>query len=398
MFKRALEPVLLKLAEQYPVVTILGPRQSGKTTLSKICFPKKPYVNLEEPDTRDFILSDPRRFFQEHPEGAIIDEIQRAPILLSYIQPIVDEKKYHGMFILTGSQQLNLHEAVSQSLAGRTAIIELLPFSLVETTKNKITLNIDEYLLNGFFPAIYAKKLDPNVAYQNYVRTYVERDIRKIINVKDLQSFQRFIQLSAGRVGNILNKESLCNDVGVSASTINNWLSILEASFLIIRLQPYFENFGKRMIKSPKIYFSDVGLITYLLGIESTLQLARDPARGHLFENLVILELIKHRLNLGKQPEVYYYRDNHQNEVDVIIKHGNQLVPVEVKSTQTFNSSLLKNIKFYQKLAGHRAPIGFLIYAGEQEQRIGNIHVLNFKNTAEIYKIIDADITPETRT
>ena len=387
-FPRNMAATLQAQAEQYPVVSVFGPRQSGKTTLCRSCFPDKAYFNLEEPDTRDFIVSDPRRFFQDNAAGAIIDEIQHAPELMSYIQAVVDEQKQNGVFIITGSQQIDLHAAVSQSLAGRTAILELLPLSLTELDKQHVNLTLDEYLLKGFYPAIYVNQLDATVTSRNYIRTYVERDVRKLNNIKDLHAFQRFMQLCAGRVGSILSKESLSNDAGVSAVTIESWLSILEASFLMIRLQPYFENFGKRVIKSPKIYCTDVGLLSYLLGIETTIQMSRDPMRGHLFENLVILELIKYRFNQGKDSNLYYYRDNHQNEVDVIIKQGNQLIPIEIKSTMTFNSSQLKNIQYYQKIAGDRAPVGFLVYAGDQEMQIGNCYVINFKKIFKIHEIL----------
>lgn len=390
MLKRDLETELRQLMAQYPVTTLMGPRQSGKTTLVRAVFPEKPYYNLEEPDTRQIIEADPRSFFQQHPSGMILDEIQKAPELISYIQAIVDEKRQCGMFILTGSHQFHLHQAVTQSLAGRTGILELLPFSIHELQASKIELTADEYLLTGFLPAIYDRQIDPTTAYRNYVRTYVERDVRQLINIKDMHAFQRFIQLTAGRIGSICNVESLANDVGVSANTVKSWLSLLEASYLLYQLQPYYENFGKRIIKSPKIYFTDVGMACYLLNIENKAQLSRDRLRGGLFENLVLLELVKTRLNQGKEPYFYYYRDNHQNEVDIIIKHGQYLIPVEIKSTATFNPALLKNIHFYQTLVGEKAPIGFLVYAGDYETQIGNIHIINFRHSAEILDIIGA--------
>ncbi len=393
MFKRDIQVELKSLMTQYPVVTITGPRQSGKTTLVQETYPQMPYVNLEEPDTRNTILADPRTFFAQHPDGAILDEIQRAPELMSYIQSIVDKVKTSGMFILTGSHQLQLHQAITQSLAGRTALLDLLPLTIRELEQNNITMTTDEYLLNGFYPAIHYKKLNPTVANRNYIRTYIERDVRQLINLKDLSKFQRFFQLAAGRVGNILDVDSLSNDVGSAHNTIKNWLSILEASYLIYRLQPYFENFGKRIIKSAKLYFTDVGIVSYLLSIENIQQLSHDRLRGNLFENLVLLELLKEKSNAGKEPRLYYYRDNHKNEVDIIIKHHDYLIPVEIKSTATFNSALLKNLKFYRSLVGDRAPIGFLVYSGEKEQQIGDFHLINYRNTAKIYEIIESALS-----
>ncbi|MDR3491926.1 MAG: ATP-binding protein [Gammaproteobacteria bacterium] len=384
MFKRDIETELKLAAASYPVITIMGPRQSGKTTVVKKCFPKKAYVNLEALDTRTFAEIDPRGFLNQFPEGAILDEIQHVPSLLSYIQEEVDTIKQKGRYILTGSYQMALHNAISQSLAGRTTILTLLPMTIGELKKAKIDLTLDEYLLNGFFPAIYADKLQPSKAYRNYVQTYVERDVRQLSHIKDLKLFQNFLKLCAGRVGSVLNKESLGNDLGISAKTVHEWLSILEASFVIFQLQPYFENFGKRVIKSPKLYFTDVGMLVYLLDIENISQLARDPLRGFMVENLVILELMKSRLNHGMEPKLYYFRDNHQHEVDVIVKHSNQLIPVEIKATQTFHPGLLKGIQYYHSLSPEKISQGYLVYAGEKQQTVNNIKVLNFKNAHKI--------------
>lgn len=385
IYPRNMQKELKQAAKEYPVVTLTGPRQAGKTTLVRAVFPKKSYVNLEEPDVRALAENDPRGFLNRYPNGAIFDEIQHVPSLLSYIQVIVDEIKKPGQYILTGSHQLALHEAVSQSLAGRTAILNLLPMTMSELAKAGFNLSLDKYLLNGFLPRIYVDKLNPTKVYRNYLQTYVERDVRRMLNVKDLKTFQNFLKLCAGRIGTPLNKESLGNDLGLSGKTIDQWLSILEASFIIFQLPPYFENFGKRIIKSSKLYFTDVGLATYLLGIENNEQLIRDPLRGLLVENLVILDLVKTRLNQGLEPQIYYYRDNHQNEVDAIFKKSNQLVPIEIKASQTFNPHFLTPLSFYQKLAGlSRAPHGYLIYAGENEQKIGSINLLNFKHAAEI--------------
>jgi predicted AAA+ superfamily ATPase len=384
MFQRDLVEELQNLISGYPVITIVGPRQSGKTTLVQHVFPQKPYVNLEAIDTRELALSDPRGFLDQYPDGAILDEIQRAPGLLSYIQVIVDKQDQKGMFILTGSHQLELHQAISQSLAGRTALLTLLPMSLRELMEARFDLSLDEALIQGGYPRIYKDTLDPTKAYRNYFQTYVERDLRQLINVKDLIQFERFVRILAGRVGQILNMEEIGGEIGASANTVKEWVSILEASFIIFRLQPYFENFGKRIIKSPKIYFIDTGLAVYLLGIENITQMGRDPLRGHLVENLVLLELMKARCNLGLDPQLYYYRDLQKHEVDIIFKNGNELIPIEVKSSKTYNSEFLESLHFFQHLVKTRAPKAYLIYAGEQEQRIHSIELINYKRASDI--------------
>ena len=346
MFKRELEAELKDLAKGYPIVTVIGPRQSGKTTTVKHAFSKKKYANFEFPDVRKMALEDPRGFLEQFPDGAIFDEIQRVPELLSYIQPLVDEKDQKGMFILTGSHQLELQEAISQSLAGRTAILTLLPLNLIELTDAGFNLSVDEWIFKGGYPRIYKENLDPTKAYRSYFQTYVERDLRQLIQVKDLMQFERFIQILAGRIGQILNMEEIGGEVGVSSHTVKQWISILEASFIIFRLPPYFENFGKRVIKSPKLYFNDVGLACYLLGIQNEVQLSRDPLRGNLFENAVLLELKKYRFNRGLEPSFFYYRDVQKNEVDVIYKKGHELIPIEIKSSKTFHSEFIKKLCF----------------------------------------------------
>lgn len=378
MYARTLLDELVSLSKSYPVVTLTGPRQSGKTTLVQYAFPDKPYVNLENIDVLEMAVADPRGFLEKYKNGAILDEIQKAPKLLSYIQVFVDEKKKKGLFILTGSHQLELHEAISQSLAGRTALLTLFPMSLNELRDAKIKLSLDEILLKGGYPGIYFDNLDPTKAYRNYFQTYVERDLRQLIHVKNLTQFQKFVRLCAGRIGQLVNLEGIGNEIGVSSNTIKEWLSILEASYVIIRLQPYFENFGKRMVKSSKLYFIDTGLASYLLGIQNIEQMARDPLRGNLMENLVVLELMKARLNQGLDPNLYYFRDSHGHEVDLIYQSGRELIPIEIKSSQTFNSEFLKNLQFFQDLAKQRCKQGFLIYAGEHEQKIGSFQVLHY--------------------
>ena len=379
MFYRRITSEIKQLALEYPVITIIGPRQSGKTTLARYVFPEKPYVNLEDIDIRNLASQDPRSFLENYPRGAIIDEIQRVPDLLSYIQGIVDEKEEKGFFILTGSHQLELQNAVSQSLAGRTALLTLLPMSLEEFAEAGIDMSMDDFMLKGGYPRIHKDSMNPTKAYRNYFQTYVERDLRLLINVKDLSQFERFVKICAGRIGQVINLEQIGGEVGISSHTVKEWISILEASFIVFRLQPYFENFGKRIIKSPKLFFTDIGLAVYLLGIENEIQLSRDPLRGQLVENLVILELMKWRLNHGLDPQLYYYRDMQKNEVDVIFKEGNDLIPIEIKSSKTYNSSFLKNILFFQRVAADRASKGYLIYAGDQEQKIHTVELLNYK-------------------
>ena len=384
MIKREIEKVLQELATQYPIITVTGPRQSGKTTLVKGVFSKKPYVNLENLSVRALAFSDPVGLLKKYPEGAILDEIQRAPELLSYIQEIVDENDQKGHFILSGSHQLELHQAITQSLAGRNVLLTLLPLSLSELAAADINLELDQYLYQGFFPRIYKDKLNPTTTYQSYVRTYIERDVRQLINIKDLHTFQQFIQICASRVGQILNVHSLSNDLGMSNHTIKSWLSILEASYLIVLLQPYYENFGKRIIKSPKLYFTDIGLVTYLLNIENLSQLERDPLRGYLIENLVVIELFKARYNKGREPNFYFFRDNNNNEVDLIFKLGNQLIPIEIKSGKTFHADFLKGLKYFKSLVDNRCDKGFLIYTGKEEQRIEDFYLINYKNGSVI--------------
>lgn len=384
MFQRELENELRQAAADYPIVTLTGPRQAGKTTLVRSTFPEKPYVNLEALDTQELATVDPRAFLLKYPQGAIFDEIQRVPTLLSYIQVTVDEQDKKGLFILTGSHQIELHQAISQSLAGRTALLHLLPLSIAELARANIRTSIDTLLLQGGYPRIYNDALNPTKAYRNYFQTYIERDLRQIIQVKDLSQFQRFVKILAGRVGQLLNFESLGSEIGISSHTIKAWLSILEASYIIFRLQPYHENFGKRLIKSSKLYFTDVGLLSFLLGIETAEQLARDPLRGHLVENLFILELLKHRLNRGQEPRLYFFRDIHGHEIDLIYHAGTDLIPIEIKSAQTFNSSFLKNLSYFKKLIGERFRKGFIIYTGETNQSLHEVELVKYQDAANL--------------
>lgn len=384
--QRKMASELLEMARCYPIVTVIGPRQAGKTTLVKQCFPKKDYVSLEDPDHRELAQSDPRGFLNKFLQGAILDEIQRAPQLLSYLQGIVDASNNNGQFILTGSHQLALHEAISQSLAGRTAILKLLPLSLEELKDAGIDMPLYESMYVGSYPRLYSNNINPTKYYRDYLQTYVEKDVRLMINIKDISLFQSFIKLCAGRIGQVFNSQSISNELGVSHHTVNNWLSMLEASFLIFRLPPYFENFGKRIIKSPKLYFTDVGLALYLLDITKEDQIFRDPLKGSLVENFIILEVRKHLYNKGSDASLYYYRDSNQNEIDLVFRSANTLVPVEIKSSQTYSSHFLKSLKYFQSLIGARFETGFVIYTGEAQQKIHEFHLLNYKNLQPLYE------------
>ena len=386
MITRNITPELLAIAKEYPVVTILGPRQAGKTTLAKQTFKQHTYCNLEHPEIRLLAVDDPNAFFKRFSGRLIIDEIQRVPELLSYIQVMVDEQEHEikGQFILTGSHQLSLHESISQSLAGRTAILKLLPLSMRELQANDCPFDQYDYMLHGFLPKIYKDKLNPSRYYSNYYETYVQRDVRALIKLKDLSNFEKFIKLLAGRVGQVMNLSSLSNDVGVSSHTLKSWLAVLEASFIVIKLVPYYENFGKRVIKSPKIYFTDNGLLSYLLGIENTSQLQRDPLIGQLFENLIVTECFKIRYNQGKNPNLYYFRSDKGQEVDLLYKKGGELIPIEIKSAMTFNKKFAKGIKYFQKISGSTSK-GIIVYAGNLEHQSDDYYVLDYKNTQRIF-------------
>ncbi|MDH3798088.1 MAG: ATP-binding protein [Desulfobacterales bacterium] len=377
MVRRDITTELLEAAGEYPVVTVFGPRQSGKTTLAQMTFPNKLYFSLEDPDLRMAAETDPRGFLANLPDGGVLDEIQRLPQLLSYIQGIVDRVKKNGIFILTGSHQPELHQSVSQSLAGRTAVMTLLPFSLTELGNYQKDWEPFELIVNGAYPRLHEEGLKPARFFNGYLQTYIERDVRALINLKDLRPFQQFLTLLAGRIGQIINYTSLSNDVGVSATTIKNWISVLKASFVVFELPPFFENIRKRVVKSPKIYFSDVGLASYLLGIETSDQMFRDPLRGGFYENLVILEILKARLNCGKRPDLFFYRDTHGNEVDLVIKQGRKLIPLEIKSAATFTPDFLKGIDRFEKMAGDRCTPGFVLYNGNEQYTLRGTRVIN---------------------
>ena len=384
LIQRHIAAELAATAAEFPVVTISGPRQAGKTTLARTHFPDYAYANLESPDIRALALSDPHAFFTQFPAPLIIDEIQRVPELLSYIQVRVDEARQRGQFILTGSHQPRLRQAVAQSLAGRTALLSLLPLSIAELKEAGIEHTRDEFIHQGFLPGLYGEGIDPTRLYRSYFQTYVERDVREMINLRRLVDFEAFMRLLAGRIGQILNLSSLANDVGVSSTTLKEWLSVLEASYVVFRLTPYFENLGKRVVKSPKVYFTDVGLASYLLGIESPTVAGRDPLIGSLFENMVVLEALKARLNAGREPHLFFYRDQQGHEVDLLFQTERRLIPIEIKSAMTFHPGFVQGIERFQQLASSAAR-GYIIYAGDLTPQLTNADVLHFADTSTIF-------------
>jgi len=370
MITRKIQDELAQCAAEYPAVTILGPRQSGKTTLAKMAFPKRPYLSLEDPDIRRQAMTDPRGLLQHAQEGAILDEIQRAPELLSYLQGMIDEDRKSGRFILTGSHQPLVHQAISQSLAGRTAVLELLPFTVGEVRRYKKHPNTAfEWILQGFYPGLHENKLNPTRFFRSYMATYIERDLRQLIQIKDLSPFETFLRLLAGRVGQLVNYASLAGDVGVSATTIKHWISILKASYILFELPPWFANIRKRLVKSPKFYFTDVALAAWLLGMETPRQVERDPLRGALYENLLIMEVVKTRLNQGKEPTLYFFRDGKGNEVDLLISSaGCSFTAVEIKSATTFQPEFIKGIEVFRESVGKNARVDSLVWYNGQRK------------------------------
>ena len=375
--------VLLQRAMLYPVVTVLGPRQSGKTTLCRMAFPDKPYVNLEQPDVREFAQQDPKAFLAQFPDGAVLDEIQNVPSLLSWIQVLTDADPRKGRFVLTGSHQLQVSAQVTQSLAGRTAVLELLPLSLSELAKASDLPTVEPadanvLMLQGGYPRIHAQGMPPEVMLSDYCATYVERDVRQLINLRHLREFGQCVRLLAGRTGQLLNQTSLGNEVGVSSNTITQWLSILEASFLVFSLAPWSVNIGKRLVKSPKIYFYDVGLACWLLGIKTVEQLQHHPLRGALFENLVVLEVLKSLRNQGLRDPLYFFRDSNGLEIDLLLDHADGLQLVEIKASQTVSAALFKNLRTVSTLLGDRVKTQHLIYGGAERQDRTGVEVLPY--------------------
>lgn len=383
MIERTVEQHILKLATQYPVVTMTGPRQSGKTTLCQAAFPHKQYISLENLDIRRMAVNDPRQFLSNLPDGAILDEIQRAPDLLSYIQGIVDEKKKEGMFILTGSQQFELMDLITQSLAGRTALVKLLPLSYEEAYRGKKKPDLNTVLLTGFYPRIFDKKLNPTQALDFYTTTYIERDVRSLIQVQDLSRFEMFLKVCAAQTGQILNLSHLSNECGIAVNTVKSWLSVLEASYIIFLLRPHHKNFKKRLIKSPKLYFVDVGLAAFLLGIQDASHLKNHPLRGALFETFVVTEILKQRYNHIRTNNLYYFRDNVGHEVDVLLDFGSEVIAMEIKSGQTVNAEFFKALDFYGKI-NPAVKAQYLIYSGDKYYKENANQVFPFEKIGDL--------------
>jgi predicted AAA+ superfamily ATPase len=379
MIKRTIQKELLQCAEEYPAVTIFGPRQSGKTTLARLTFPDHKYYSLEDPDHRKQASEDPRGVIDEFDGGVVFDEIQRVPELLSYLQGVIDEKPDPGRFILTGSHQPRIQQTVSQSLAGRTAILELLPFSMEELSQYAADYSLPyELIFKGFYPRLHENKLRPSRFYSSYFATYVERDIRELIHLKDLERFDEFMRLLAGRTGQLMNYNSLAADVGVSSVTIKDWISVLKASYIIFELQPFHRNIRKRLVKMPKIYFTDVGLASWLLGIETPQQLTRDPLRGNLYENMLIIETLKQIQNRGKTPNLYFYRDSNGNEVDLVIMERNSCTAIEIKSAKTFHPDFAKGLDRFEQALGQDFSVQKEVwYDGDEALTYKGINISN---------------------
>lgn len=387
-FSRHMTPLLRQRAAQSPVVTVTGPRQSGKTTLCRQAFGELPYANLERPDIRDFAQEDPRSFLQAFAQGGVIDEIQRVPALLSWIQVMVDERRPAAPLVLTGSHQVDLLKGVSQSLAGRTSLLQLLPMSVNEIREAGLARSTDDLIHQGGYPRIHAEGLDPSTVLADYFATYAERDLRQLMEVRRLDDFRRFVRLAAGRVGQVLNVHSLAADAGVSDRTARDWLSVLEASHLVWLLPPWHENLGKRLTKSHKLYFCDVGLATWLIGITQAAQLPSHPLRGALFENLVVMEFVKHALHRGERPDLHFFRDSNGLEVDLLVGHGlppGQLGLVEIKSGQTVSSSWFKPMeRVAQALGSSRVGRRMLIHGGSEHQKRQGVEVVGLDSSSAL--------------
>lgn len=385
IINRELSTKVKQLAGKFPVVSITGPRQSGKTTLARDCFPEYQYVNLELPDTRSLAIEDPREFLSNYKNGLIIDEAQNVPELFSYIQVFVDESKQAGRYVITGSQNFLLLEKITQSLAGRVAILNLLPFSVAEVKKTGFkSEEYFEFIYNGSYPGIYDKSIQPADFYPSYIQSYMERDVRSILNIGSLLSFRTFLGIAAGRVGQIINYASVANDVGVDQKTIKSWFSVLETSFIVFFVRTYHKNFNKRLIKSPKLYFYDTGLVCSLLGIKNPDEIRTHFLKGALFENFIFSEIAKHYYNRGIRPDLYFWRDNTGNEVDCIIEDGSRSKVIEIKSGATIGTDFFNGLNYYRKISALSAENMFLVYGGNENQKRAYAQVYSWKYLKEL--------------
>lgn len=382
MIKRIASKRLKHLFSMFKVVAVTGPRQSGKTTLVKSEFPDKPYITLENPDNRQFAIDDPRGFLNQFPTGAILDEIQRTPLLFSYLQEIVDNNAQPGQFILTGSNNFLLNEQITQSLAGRVGYLNLFPFSLKEITAYNLSYNENDFILNGFYPPVYDQKIEIREWIPGYIRTYIERDVRQLKNISDLLIFEKFMRLLAGRTGQEVNYTSLSVEVGVDVKTIQSWLSVLVSSYIVFLLPPFYKNYNKTIVKRPKLYFYDTALASSLLGIRKIEHLTSHPLKGSLFECLIVSELIKQKNNLGINDSLYFWRDKTGREIDLIIDKSITYIPVEIKSGKTIHNEFFKHLRYWLKLTGEKK--GKIIYAGDDNQkRSEGIEIISWKSLPE---------------
>lgn len=377
-FKRRLESEVKRLASHYSVIVITGPRQSGKTTLCKQIFSDYHYVDIDNVSVREQIMVAPQAFLEQYIDGLIIDEAQNYPELFPYIKTVADEYP-DSHIVLTGSSNFSLMQKITESLAGRAAILTLLPLSLKELGE-KSQEDTNTLLLNGGYPAVWARGIPVQDVSRNYYNTYIERDVRQLLKVKDMIQFQTFIRLCAGRIGSEFNASALSNEIGVSVHTINEWLSVLDASYILFRLPPFYRNIGKRLVKTPKMYFYDTGLVCFLLGIENEQQLATHPLRGAIFENMVVLEYLKNRFNQGKLPNLFFYRDKSQNEVDLIEEKGNKLYAYEIKSAKSFTRGFVKGLDYLRKVVGNDVVSTQVIYDGGNDIYSPKNGMLNFRN------------------
>ena len=383
MIPRQLTARASELLQKYPIITITGPRQSGKTTLAKMLRPDFRYVTLESLTEREFAQRDPKGFLETYQNGVILDEVQYVPDLFSYLQVVTDERQRTGEYILTGSQNFLMMESITQSLAGRVAVFNLLPFSWQELKNTQYApVAWESYLIHGSYPRPLVQDIDPVGFYDSYLQTYIERDVRQVKNILNLGLFQRFIQLLAGRVGQLFNQQSLGVELGVDNKTVNAWLTVLETSFIAYRLQPYYQNFSKRIVKTPKVYFYDTGLAAYLLGIRSEDDLRVHFARGLLFENLMINELTKNWLNRGQRPPFYFWSDQSNHEIDLLIDRGTSLTAVEIKSSKTIQPDFFRGLQYFDSLAP-KADLT-LLYGGDHPQQRTGIRVLTINELAEL--------------
>jgi hypothetical protein len=364
---------------KYPILALTGPRQSGKTTLLRALFPDYTYLSLENPDLRTFAENDPNGFFDKYSQFCIFDEVQRVPQLFSYLQTIVDEKKIMGQFILSGSQNFHLIKNITQSLAGRVALFKLFPFDFTEL--HAANLMEDDYvkmLLRGFYPAIYDRDIPSQIFYSNYIQTYVERDITELVSIRDIRTFRTFLTLCAARAGQLLNLNSLAKDCGITQPTAKAWISLLESSYILFLVQPYYKNFDKRVIKSPKLYFYDTGLLCHLLKIKDSKQIKFNSYKGNLFENMIVAEYIKQNYHQNKMEEFWFWRDSGGHEVDLIRQDDDLLNVIEIKSTKTITSDLFKEMNYFEALAKSEIKSKTLIYAGDDNQKRTNASVLSW--------------------